>query len=186
MIIPNFDGPVTTKYGVIVTDPPWPVQKGNARAVRPNQGKALDYKTITFAEIQDLHERVLPFCHEKHNMFVWAVDKYLYEAEDIFEGLGYKLHCRMVWDKLNGVAPAFTVRFSHEYLLWFYPPGKMRKPRVDLRGVYTTVMQEESTRHSAKPNCAYYMLNDMFPNTAKLDMFARTERAGWDSFGDEL
>ena len=34
--------------------------------------------------------------------------------------LGYELHARIIWDKMNGIAPAFTVRFSCKYLLWFY------------------------------------------------------------------
>ena len=30
------------------------------------------------------------------------------------------------------------------------------------------------------------MIEDMFPDVAKLEMFARETRSGWDSFGNEV
>lgn len=59
-------------------------------------------------------------------------------------------------------------------------------PCKEARGKYTTVMKEQSTKHSKKPLCAYEMIEDMFPNESKLEIFARDTRNGWDSFGDEL
>lgn len=101
--------------------------------------------------------------------------------------LGYSLHARFIWDKTNGIAPAFTVRFSHEYLLWFYKKGHMLMPSKETRGKYTTVMREPSTTHSTKPKCAYEMLEDMFPDTSKLELFARGQiRDGWDAWGNEV
>ena len=51
---------------------------------------------------------------------------------------------------------------------------------------YTTVLREPSTKHSKKPDCAYKMLEDMFPNASKIELFARNERDGWDCFGNEI
>ena len=79
---------------------------------------------------------------------MWTIDKFLHETEQRMKNLGYTLHARFIWDKENGVAPAFTVRFSHEYLLWFYKKGNMLKPRLETRGKYTTVMRESVTKHS--------------------------------------
>lgn len=117
---------------------------------------------------------------------MWTIDKFLPQTEEFMKELGYELHARMIWDKENGIAPAFTVRFSHEYLLWFYKKGKMLKPSVETRGKYTTVLREPSTKHSKKPECAYKMLEDMFPNASKIELFARNERDGWDCFGNEI
>ena len=64
--------------------------------------------------------------------------------------LGYDLHARFIWDKENGVAPAITVRFSHEYLLWFYKKGHLLMPIQETRGKYTTVLREASIKHSKK------------------------------------
>lgn len=117
---------------------------------------------------------------------MWTIDKYLHETEQMMKGLGYELHARMIWDKENGIAPAFTVRFSHEYLLWFYKKGNILMPCDDMRGKYTTVLREPSTKHSKKPVCAYEMLENMFPDATKLEMFARNARDGWDCWGNEV
>ena len=144
----------------------------------------LDYQIIPLKEIKELLASVNTA--EKHNFFVWTVDEFLHDTEGMMAELGYKLHARLIWDKENGVAPAFTVRYSHEYLLWFYKPGKMLKPCQDMRGKFTTVMREKSTKHSKKPEVAYEMLESMFPDSKKLEMFARTHRQGWDCFGNEV
>lgn len=173
-------------YGIIYSDPPWEQQKGNMRKCRPNQGKALDYPTMTVEECMKVQTPFFDKAAEKHNIFMWTIDKFLFQTECAMEKLGYKLHARLIWDKTNGVAPAFTIRFSHEYLLWFYKPGKMLKPRAETRGKYTSVMREPATYHSHKPNCAYIMLEDMFPTENKIELFARNTRAGWDCWGNEI
>lgn len=175
------------KYGIIYTDPPWKQTKGNKRKCRPNQGKQLDYETLSMEEIKEIHSHVSKnLCEEKHNIFMWTIDKYLHETEQMTKELGYELHARMIWDKENGVAPAFTVRFSHEYLLWFYRKGQILMPCDEMRGKYTTVLREQATKHSKKPMCAYEMLDNMFPYARKLEMFARNERNGWDCWGNEV
>ena len=175
------------QYEIIYTDPPWKQTKGNIRKCRPNQTKELDYQTLNITEISEIHKCVLDnLAKEKHNVFMWTIDKYLHDTEQMMKSLGYELHTRMVWDKENGVAPAFTVRFSHEYLLWFYKKGKILMPCEKMRGKYTTVLREQSTKHSKKPLCAYEMIENMFPEKTKLEMFARNERNGWDCWGNEV
>lgn len=173
-------------YEIIYSDPPWPQTKGNIRKCRPNQNKNLDYQTVSFEECFTLQDPFFKQTAEYHNVFMWTIDKFLFETEKEMEKRGYKLHARLIWDKENGVAPAFTIRFSHEYLLWFYKPGKMLKPRKECRGKYTTVLREPSTIHSKKPICAYEMIEDMFPNTFKIELFARKKREGWETFGNEV
>lgn len=175
------------KYAVIYSDPPWAQKKGNLRKCRPNQGKELDYNTMTLSDIVDLHKDFLSTHTEiLHNVFMWTIDKFLPQTEAFMRDLGYELHARMIWDKENGIAPAFTVRFSHEYLLWFYKKGKMLKPVEEMRGKYTTVIREPSTKHSKKPTAAYEMLENMFPHATKIELFARTTRDGWDCWGNEV
>lgn len=174
------------RWELIYTDPPWPQKKGNTRKCRPMQGKDLDYKTMSVADCFATQDPFFDEAADRHNVFMWAIDKFLREAETEMNKRGYKLHARFVWDKENGVAPAFTVRFSHEYLLWFYRPGKMFMPRKDVRGKYTTVLRETATAHSKKPVIAYEMLEDMFPTARKIELFARQLRSGWCSWGDEI
>ena len=175
-----------SKYGIIYSDPPWAQTKGNLRACRPNQKKELDYPTLNIQEIKDIHKDAFKLLDDKSNVFMWTIDKFLPETEQFMKELGFTLHARMIWDKGNGVAPAFTVRFSHEYLLWFYKRGHMLMPVPETRGKYTTVIKEDSTVHSHKPEIVYQMLDDMFPNVKKIELFARNQKREWDCWGNQI
>ena len=176
------------KYDIIYTDPPWQQKRGGKKSVRPkSSGKELDYDTMPMNDIINLHREVLTNnTSEKHNVFIWTIDKYLRDTEDFMEDLGHTRHARIIWDKVTGIPSAFTVRFAHEYLLWYYKKGNILMPRDEVRGVYSDVMREQVTKHSKKPECAYTMLEDMFPTANKLEMFARNTRPTWDSWGNEV
>lgn len=168
------------KYQIIYADPPWEQLKGGLRKCRPNQNRLLDYPTLTLNKIRNVID-ACPKAH-KHILFMWTIDKFLFKTEQLF--CDYKLHARIIWDKENGIAPAFTVRFSHEYLLWFYK-SPMMKIAKSYRGKYTTVLREASRKHSQKPEIAYRMIEDLYPNSIKIELFARNKRIGWDVWGNE-
>ena len=174
-----------SKYGIIYSDPPWPQKKGNTRACRPNQKRELDYPTLDIQEIKKIHEKAFQSLDDKSNIFMWTIDKFLPETEQFMNELGFTLHARLIWDKGNGIAPAFTVRFSHEYLLWFYKKGHMLMPSKETRGKYSTIIREDATVHSHKPEIVYRMLDDMFPDTKKLELFARNQKENWDCWGNQ-
>lgn len=176
------------RYGLIYTDPPWEQKRGGRKRVRPNSsGKELDYPVMPFERIVQFHREVLPLLAEKqHNVFMWTIDKYLLPAESFMQEMGYIRHARIIWDKMAGMAPAYTVRFTCEYLIWFYPKGRMLFPNPETRGKYPTFMQETVKKHSQKPECAYRMLEDMFRQTEKIELFARKARNQWDCWGNEV
>ena len=167
-------------YDIVYADPPWPQHKGGIRKSRPNQKKELDYPILTLPEIENIIGQ-----YNGRVLFLWTIDKCLWDAEKIAKTLGYKLHARIIWDKENGIAPAFTIRFSHEYLLWFYRSPFMEIERC-MRGRLTTVIREKATYHSHKPIKAYEMIETLYPSASKIELFARNRRAGWDSMGNQL
>ena len=59
-------------------------------------------------------------------------------------------------------------------------------PIKEMRGKYTTILREQSTKHSKKPLCAYEMIERLYPNARKIELFARNEREGWDCWGNEV
>jgi len=168
----------------MVIDPPWGVQK-NIREVAPNQKRELDYETMDFGDIiKLLRKDIFPKGNKDCNFFVWTVESYLSLVINELSFLGYKKHCTFIWDKDNGMCPAFSVRYSHEYLLWFYQ-GKFQLVNELFRGSYKTVIREAPREHSRKPDKAYIMLNHLFPKSKKLDVFSREKREGWDQYGNQ-
>lgn len=173
-------------YAILMIDPPWPKKKGGIRAVRPNQERLLDYTTMDISEIfQLLDTDIFPLASAIHTVFLWGIDQFLHDGELEMEKRGYRRHARFIWDKLNGVAPAFSVRYTHEYLTWFYKP-KFMQVADNVRGKYTTVLTEKAREHSRKPEAAYNMIEAMYPDESKLDVFSRQIRQNWDSYGNQV
>ena len=174
------------KYQIIYADPPWRQSKGGKKSVRPNSsGEKLDYQVISIEEIKHIMNDAMFLGDANQVLFLWAIDKYLWEAENMIKGLGYKLHARMIWNKVTGIPAAFTIRFGHEYLLYCYR-GKLLPVAKDERGKIHSVFTEQVKRHSQKPEIAYQIIERLYPNTDKLELFARKKREGWDVWGNEV
>lgn len=143
----------SNRYDLILADPPWRQTKGGRKKVRPaSSGKELDYPTCSLDEIKAHLEKASSLCGKNSVLFLWTIDKYLFEAQEIAESLGYKLHARMIWNKVTGIPAAFTVRYGHEYLLYMYK-GKMPPIAERERGKIHTVFTEKVVKHSKNPMC---------------------------------
>lgn len=174
------------QYDLIYADPPWKQSKGGKKSVRENSsGKPLDYPVCSLEEIKSHLKSATEATGDNSILFLWTIDKYLFEAQQIAESLGYKLHARMIWDKVTGIPAAFTVRYGHEYLLYMYK-GKLTPVAKDERGKIHTVFREQVKQHSKKPEIAYEIIERLYPDLVKLEMYARNTRPGWDSFGNEV
>lgn len=174
------------QYDLIYADPPWKQSKGGKKSVRENSsGKPLDYPVCSLDEIKEHLSLATAVSGDNSILFLWTIDKYLFEAQEIAESLGYKLHARMIWDKVTGIPAAFTVRYGHEYLLYMYK-GKLTPVAKEERGKIHTVFREKVTKHSKKPEIAYEIIERLYPHLRKLEMYARNTRPGWDCFGNEV
>lgn len=174
-----------TLWDVAVIDPPWAKRKGGKRTCRPNQGRSLDYPTMPIDDIFCLLDKdIFSLASPIHTAFLWSIDDFLVEAENKMLERGYKRHARMIWDKENGIAPAFSVRYSHEYLTWWYKP-KFTNVVNEVRGKYTTVIKEKAREHSRKPEAVYSMIEAMFKGKTLIDVFSRQSRNLWLQYGNE-
>jgi N6-adenosine-specific RNA methylase IME4 len=172
-------------FSILMIDPPWLKKKGGIRKTRPNQGRNLDYTTLPTDQIFSLLDReVFILAEEANTVFMWTIEQYLIECEHYMEHRGYRRHCRFIWDKMNGVAPAFTIRYSHEYLVWYYKP-RMIPIAKEQQGKFLTVFSEKAREHSRKPDYAYNMIETLYPNEKKIDVFSREKRIGWSQYGDQ-
>lgn len=174
------------KYSIIYADPPWKQSKGGKKNVREKtSGKPLDYPVCSLEEIYVHLKQADSLTEENAVLFLWTIDKYLFEAQELAESMGYKLHARMIWDKVTGIPAAFTVRYGHEYLLYMYK-GKLMQIAKEERGKIHTVFREKVKRHSQKPELAYQIIERLYPTANKIELYARNERIGWDCWGNEV
>ena len=184
MIVDIFN--TDNKYDLILADPPWQQMKGGKKSVRPNSsGGNLSYPTISLKQISYFLKHADSLTTENSILFLWTIDKYLFEVEQLAKDLGYKLHARMIWNKVTGIPAAFTIRFGHEYLLYMYK-GKFIPVEKSERGKIHSVFTEKVKIHSQKPDISYEIINRLYPNLKKLELFARREMDGFDCWGNEM
>ena len=170
------------KYKIIVVDPPWEIKKIRKR-VRPNQVE-MDYPMMSLLEIKDLW--IADIAAETSTLFLWTIDKYLFDSRDILEAWGFKYHLTMTWDKTNGLA-MYGFNRQTEFVLVGLKGKHDAYPR---RKTIRTSFTAKSERHSAKPDAFYEMLDVL--DGDRIDIFARKPRKSllithhWDVWGNEV
>jgi site-specific DNA-methyltransferase (adenine-specific) len=167
------------KYQTIYADPPWQMEFIK-REVRPNQVE-MPYSTMTVDEICNLGIDLRPYLAENCNLFLWTTHKYLPDAFRVVKEWGFKYHCLITWNKLNGMT-FFGFNRRSEFALYAYR-GKIT---IEKTGeAFPTVFDEKLTQHSVKPQRMYELIELKSP-APRLELFARNKRDGWDVWGNEV
>ncbi len=164
-------------YRCIVIDPPWPVQK-IIREVRPNQTEALDYPTMPVEKIDELCGKVLK-AHTSTHVYLWTTHRFLPDAFELFKSWDVNYECLMSWVKNVGPTP-FSWMYDTEHVL-FGRRGSLPLLRNGLRLSFSA----KATGHSIKPEIFYERVCEASPGP-RLAMFERTQREGFEVWGDEL
>ena len=162
------------KYNIIYADPPWryDFSKSNNRKIE-NQ-----YPTMTVDEICNL-----PIPTSKNAvLYLWATAPKLLEALKVMKAWGFEYKTNAVWDK-DAIGMGFWFRGQHELLL-VGVKGKFSPPTVEHR--VSSVFREKKTKHSKKPIWYLDYLSKTFPQSEKIELFARQHADGWDCWGNEV
>lgn len=116
---------------------------------------------------------------------MWATGCMLPQCLDVMKAWGFTYKSEMVWRKttVNGkirMGTGYRVRTMHEPILVGTLGNPKHKP-------FPSVFDGLAREHSRKPD-EFYALFDLYAPylTNRSDIFARTRRAGWDSFGNEI
>jgi N6-adenosine-specific RNA methylase IME4 len=171
------------KYQIIVVDPPWEIKK-IIKKVRPNQIN-MDYPMMPLNEIKKLP--INDISNDKCIIFVWTIDKYLYQTPEILKEWGFNYHLTMSWDKTNGMAMFGFNRQTEFIVVGLKGKHEAYPSRKTIRTSFTA----KSEYHSHKPDEFYIMLDEL-PYNPRIDIFARNKRNNiliknnWDVWGNEV
>jgi len=159
-------------YSTIVIDPPWPYGVGPHKSREGYKGKSLPYSSMTLPEI-----RALPVAElgTDVRVYLWITNRYLRYGWDILESWGFEVADRtFVWCK----KPRCTTPVTTEYIL----VGKRGKPARLPWHPTTHFHWPLQSAHSQKP-AAFMDLVEQWSEPPYLELFARSPRLGWDSWG---
>jgi N6-adenosine-specific RNA methylase IME4 len=176
------------RYDVILADPPWAYygQQDKWGAAAKFYATAPD-EAIVRLPIPDLLD-------ERGVLFLWATSPRLDVAMACLAE--WKLHFRgiaFVWVKARkdggpigaqGVRPSI-VKPTAEYVLAASRVARGRPMKLGDEGVPNVILAPKRA-HSQKPDEVTACIERLYPDARRLELFARTERPGWDAWGDEV
>lgn len=168
--------PIVARYGTIVIDPPWEMEKIK-RDVRPNQA-GFDYPTMTEAELREfpVEEMAEEACH----LFCWTTQKHLPSALRLIETWGFKYVLLMTWHKPGGFQPHGLPQYNSEFVVY----GRRGAPKFRDTQAFSTCFQGDRREHSRKPDCFYDTVRRVTAD-GRIDVFSREIRNGFDAYGNE-
>lgn len=163
------------KYQVIYADPPWryDFSRSNSREIE-NQYPTMDLEEIKNLQIDKLAE-------DDSVMFLWATSPKLEDAMEVIKAYGFKYVTSAVWDKIK-IGMGYYFRSRHEYLL-VSKKGNLPVPAPENRSA--SIIEIPRGKHSKKPVEFYTIIERMYPNETKIELFSRIKRDGWDTWGFE-
>lgn len=163
----------TGPYSLILADPPWQLGNPDSSSAPENH-----YPTLTLASITALE----PPTTADAVLFLWAVSSLLPEALQLMHAWGFEYRSNLVWVKPS-IGPGVWLRNRHELLL-LGVRGRQPPAEPELRA--DSVLEAARGRHSQKPEPVYELIERMYPAASKLELFARSSRPGWASWGNQL
>jgi len=166
-----FNGMIT----VVMADPPWDIHM------------ELPYGTLTDDEVRNLK---IGEIHEDGMIFLWVTGRAMELARDCFRIWGYKRIEEIVWVKTNQLQRIIRtgrtghwINHSKEHCL----VGIKGNPRLN-KNLDCDVIVSEVRETSRKPDEIYNLIERMFPNCMKLELFGRPHNVheNWITCGNQL
>jgi N6-adenosine-specific RNA methylase IME4 len=127
---------------------------------------------------------VLSLADDHCRLFLWATSRYLGDAFDVLERWGFKYIQTVVWKKTGNPSPfGGSVAPNHAE---FFLIGKRGAPPLWTRWTSSVieVPAAQCFNHSRKPD-VFQDLVEQVSGGPYLELFARRQRLGWDTWGDE-
>jgi N6-adenosine-specific RNA methylase IME4/ParB-like chromosome segregation protein Spo0J len=166
----------TGQYAVIELDPPWSYEEQNLGA--PGNRNAEDkYATMTLQEIADLP--IADLAAENCHLYLWTTANHLRHSWELLEGWGFQYRSILVWHK-SRIGMGHYYRNQAEFVL-FGVKGRLPLLAHDKPNVFAW---EAPRVHSIKPDGFYELVEECSPSP-RIRLFARAQREGWESWGNQ-
>jgi len=164
------------QYPVIYADPPWRYEhvKTDNRRIE-NHYPTMDLDEICALPVSDI-------ATPDSVLFLWTTSPKLAESMRVIEAWGYTYRTCMVWDK-DRIGMGYYARQQHELLL-IATRGSVPVPEPENRPP-SVIRIRRDDEHSSKPTEFYTMIERMYPELRKLELFARNRRNGWAAWGNQ-
>ena len=176
------------KYRTIVADPPWQYVKDKlaARNKMARWSEAY-YPTMTMREIAELP--VANLAADKAHLYLWITNPRLYGDRNDFsfnpaqlmKAWGFEYRTTLTWVKQGAPGMGNYFRVNTEHVLFGIRGSCQIEPSNRRSNV---IVAPRGSKHSAKPESFLDLVEQVSPGPY-LELFARRNRFGWDTWGNE-
>jgi ParB-like chromosome segregation protein Spo0J len=180
-------------FPIVYADPPW---EQEAWSDETGQDRGLMYPAMHLDDIKALFSAPplsgKPLAGAPHPndrspatpdaaLFLWVTANRLDDGIDVLRAWGFDYVTCQVWDKVD-IGMGRWVRDRHEILLI----GKRGNFPAPLPGTQAaSLYAERKGKHSAKPAFFAEMIERLYPDMRKIELFCRSPRPGWHAWGFE-
>lgn len=173
------------QFGTILADPPWQFQNRTGK-VAPEHKRLARYHTLGLSEIKSLPvpRAASSTCH----LYLWVPNALLRDGLEVMDAWGFTYKGNIVWHKIrkdggpDGRGVGFYFRNVTELIL-FGVRGKNARTLSPGRSQVNYIATRKR-EHSRKPDEQYGIIERCSPGPF-LELFARGQRAGWTSWGNQ-
>ena len=178
----NTPFPRDRRYAVLYADPPWQfrVYDENSSIASEHGAAGVHYPCMSTDAICALPVKEL--ATDAAALFLWTTAPHLPEALQVITAWGFEYKTHAVWVK-DWIGVGFWVGNQHEILL-VAARGDMPTPAPANRP--SSVITAPRREHSRKPDEAYALIERMYPELPRIELFARQTRLGWAAWGNEV
>ena len=181
-LLSSLDG---RKYSTILADPPWQFQNRTGK-IAPEHKRLSRYSTMGIDDIKALP--VAKVAEETSHLYLWVPNALLPWGIEVVQAWGFQYKSNIVWHKIrkdggsDGRGVGFYFRNVTELMLF----GVRGKNARTLKPGRTQVnyLSSRKREHSRKPD-EQYALVESCSRGPYLELFARGERQGWTSWGNQ-
>lgn len=170
------------QYKVILADPPWSWKAWGKKGEKKSAKK--HYSVMEPVDLCGLP--VADRAASDAVLFMWCISSMLDDALRLVDAWGFAYKTAgFVWIKTNRQSGSlfwglgYHTRQNAELCLL----ATRGKPKRLSGGVHQVIMSPRR-EHSRKPDEIYERIEALYPGPY-LEMFSRTDRDGWDAWGDE-
>lgn len=176
---PTEPEPVTGKFGTIIADPPWDYAT-TSRAEKLRGYSDGHYQPLTTDDLCALP--VGDLATRDAVLLMWTTFPFIADAQRIIAAWGFDYVTGLAWVKADPVSK--TIGYGVGY--WFRGAVELiliGKRDRSYRSQYVGLIAD-GLKHSRKPESLHALAEHTYPGP-RLEIFARRERPGWVTLGDE-
>jgi N6-adenosine-specific RNA methylase IME4 len=168
------------RYRTIVADPPWAYDSARITTTgKQRRAEAIGhYPTMPLDDICALP--VVGLAEDDAHLYLWVTCPLIFHGERVMEAWGFEYKSFLTWEKLGSLGMGFHWRNQTEHVLFGVRGSLPIPPEKRQRNIF----RAPRGRHSQKPDTFLDIVEQVSPGPY-LEMFARRQRFGWDTWGNE-